>query len=274
MGICLRLFSYIQLISKQFLILSLVERGRRDRGWTMKRGWMLLVMVAVFLFSGAAKAEPLEIIGTATYSGNVYNLIYEPAQGLVWLDYTKGYAFWGNQVTWAAGLNGAGVLTYNLNPGISVSWAGDWRLPSTNESAMNLYGGYGWQGPDQTGNYNYAYGYNMANSEMGHLYYESLMWTGYVATDGTEQPSGWGFRNTGPLSNLQGDYYWSVTEYSLGLGGAWDFSFGGGNQSAGSKTAHFYALAVRPASVPEPSLMVLLGISVLSLAGLKRWWKE
>jgi hypothetical protein len=26
--------------------------------------------------------------------------------------------------------------------------------------------------------------------------------------------------------------------------------------------------------VPEPSLMVLLGISVLSLAGLKRWWKE
>jgi len=27
-------------------------------------------------------------------------------------------------------------------------------------------------------------------------------------------------------------------------------------------------------NVPEPSLMILLGISVLSLAGLKRWWKE
>jgi hypothetical protein len=26
--------------------------------------------------------------------------------------------------------------------------------------------------------------------------------------------------------------------------------------------------------VPEPSLMVLLGISVMSLAGLRRWWKE
>jgi hypothetical protein len=29
-----------------------------------------------------------------------------------------------------------------------------------------------------------------------------------------------------------------------------------------------------PVAVPEPSLMVLLGISVMSLVGLRRWWKE
>jgi len=26
--------------------------------------------------------------------------------------------------------------------------------------------------------------------------------------------------------------------------------------------------------VPEPSIMVLLGISMMSLAGLRRWWKD
>ena len=46
-----------------------------------------------------------------------YNLIYEDDQGLVWLDYTRDYDNWGNQVNWAAGLNDAGVLTYNLNAG-------------------------------------------------------------------------------------------------------------------------------------------------------------
>ena len=33
-------------------------------------------------------------------------------------------------------------------------------------------------------------------------------------------------------------------------------------------------LSISLTPVPEPSLMVLLGISVLSLAGLRKWWKE
>lgn len=32
--------------------------------------------------------------------------------------------------------------------------------------------------------------------------------------------------------------------------------------------------AAPPASVPEPSLMVLLGISIASVFGLRRWWKD
>ncbi len=31
---------------------------------------------------------------------------------------------------------------------------------------------------------------------------------------------------------------------------------------------------ITPTSIPEPSIMVLLGISILSLTGLRRWWKE
>ena len=87
----------------------------------MKRGWMLLlVLVAVLGFSGMAKAT-LTTIGTATYGGQNYNLIYEDNQHLVWLDYTHVYAYWDNQMSWAAGLNNPGVLTYNLNPGVSIS---------------------------------------------------------------------------------------------------------------------------------------------------------
>lgn len=37
---------------------------------------------------------------------------------------------------------------------------------------------------------------------------------------------------------------------------------------------HLYVGQPASVPVPEPSLMVLLGISIMSLAGLKRWWKE
>ena len=54
------------------------------------------------------------------------------------------------------------------------------------------------------------------------------------------------------------------------------------------ETNHFYAVlrmgtaestssyygALASVSVPEHYLMVLLGISMMSVAGLRRWWKE
>jgi len=227
----------------------------------MKKSLVILCgVLLVFGVMGNANAT-LEVIGTASYLGINYNLIYEDDQGLVWLDYTKGYAFWGNQVTWAAGLNGAGVLTYNLNPGISVSWVGDWRLPSTDPSVA-YYAGYGYSGPDQTGKYSYAGGYNMTNSEMGYLYYESLMNKAFQATDGTYPQPGWGLTNTAPFNNLKTDrYYWSGTEFFLDgtppyIGG-WLFGFEGGVQGYGTKSYDCYALAVRSgdvsfAPVPEP----------------------
>jgi hypothetical protein len=38
-------------------------------------------------------------------------------------------------------------------------------------------------------------------------------------------------------------------------------------------TSNYYG-ALASVSVPEHSLMVLLGISMMSVAGLRRWWKE
>jgi hypothetical protein len=186
----------------------------------------LSVLLLLLGFSGVASAG-LMTIGTATYGGNEYKLIYEDDVRLVWLDYTKDYDDWQAQVNWAAGFNAGGVLTYKWNPGVSVTWGGDWRLPSTVDGVAV----YGYEGdPNKDGVYNYTYGYNLANSEMGHLYYTSLGNLGYVATNGTNPQSGWGLKNTSPFSNLQADFYWSGTEYSPNPGLAWYFLFHGGFQ--------------------------------------------
>jgi hypothetical protein len=102
----------------------------------MKRAQIVLVfLIAVVFFSGAAQAN-LSTIGTATYGGQNYNLVYDSGQHLVWLDYTREYDTWSHQVSWATGLSG--VLTYHLNSGINVTWSGVWQLPTTPGTTWGL----------------------------------------------------------------------------------------------------------------------------------------
>ncbi|MBU1053370.1 MAG: DUF1566 domain-containing protein [Proteobacteria bacterium] len=208
----------------------------------MQKLRLLLVLgVILLVFASISSADSLEVIGTASYLGNSYNLIYEDDQGLVWLDYTSSANTWQNQVNWASELNTLGVLSYNLNPGISLSWDGDWRLPSAGSNPL--------------------YGYNQTTSEMGHLYYTSLL-----------KPAFGPLGDTSPFDNLQANEYWSgTTEDSLS---AWYFNFYyGGLQGTVAKWYGDYALAVRPgevSAVPIPGAIWLLGSGLIGLVGVKR----
>ena len=132
-----------------------------------------------------------------------------PFGPITWLDYTRGQDTWQNQVDWAAALGKS--LTVTLAPGYTTDgeWTTGWRLPELDESKADWSvrgwenhhpAGFGYEGPKEDGTYDYWYGYNMVNSEMGYLFYEMLGNKGYYATDGTNPQPGWGLINVNLFS--------------------------------------------------------------------------
>ncbi len=163
---------------------------------------IILVVLMVMGYSINAQGG-LITIGTATYSGSNYNLIWDDdnnGNSVVWLDYTNRVRNWTNQNAWASGLNG--VLTYNIDPGYAITWAADdWRLPTTVDGQFE----WGYDGTTTAG-------YNITTSEMGHLFYTELGNFGYYDTSGNFRSGNYGLLNTGDFQNLESSIYWSGTE--------------------------------------------------------------
>ena len=235
----------------------------------------LIAGLTLLCMTGLANAV-LITIGTATYGGSDYNLIWDDDNNgnwVVWLDYTNGEANWSAQNTWANGLDSS--LTYNINSGYTVAWDDTaWRLPRTVDGTYVYTWGY--DGTTTTG-------YNIASSEMGHLYYEELGNLGYWATDGTNPQPGWGLNNIGDFDHLFEYSYWSGSEDALELNEAWYFNMDNGPQYNQYKGCNIYGLAVRsgqvsaapgPAPVPEPSTILLVATGLIGLVGFRKKFKK
>ena len=214
--------------------------------------------------------------------GSDYSLIYDDAQKLVWLDYTKSRSldntgdpvrWWQDQVLWASNLGSELIVSLNSNYITNINWNYEWRLPITDESKVNLSGAQDrYEGPDQNGYYSYCNGYNMVNSEMGYLYYIILGNKALFATDGTLPQPGYGLKNTGLFRNLLEDVYQSGTPYSpYPEAGGWHFNFIDGRQF--NSEVKGFALAVHPGeinAVPIPGAIWLLGSGLVGIIGFKK----
>lgn len=144
---------------------------------------VLCVMVAMAL-CGSAQAD-LSVIGNAAYGGSDYNLIWDSGTNLVWLDYTNQNLYWGDQMAWAADLDGK--LTYNIDPTLDVTWSDSaWRLPDAGA--------------------NPGYGFDPATQELGDLYYNKLGLAGGSNLTPAPDPAATIF------DNLALDAYWTGTE--------------------------------------------------------------
>ena len=250
----------------------------------MKKTLVGLSMCIVILCTFGLAHATLLTIGTAQYDpdgvGGVdpigkFNLIWDDdnnGNSVVWLDYTNGLNTWQNQLDWALGL--ASKLKIKLFKGYTVAWEDDsWRLPSMVDGPSV----FGYKGPDENGDYNYTKGFNLANSEIGHLYYEELSNLGWLGTDGIYLGSGYGLLTTGSFDNLiNWGWYWSGTEYAVSPDLAWMFHITAGEQGLNIiSTDRGFGLALRSGEVskspvPEPTTILLFGTGLAGLAAVGR----
>lgn len=199
---------------------------------------------------------------TATAQASVFDrgggLIYDDDLDVTWLadaDYSRssgydadGYLAWDEANQWATSLVYLDTIRGTALTG--------WRLPRTTY-------------PDSTcssSSISTTDVYDCVGSEMGHIFYEEL---GGVATQNIATTHNANFRL---FSNHRSNRYWSETPLAADDRLAWSFDFVYGGQLVDTKSAHFFAWAVRDGDVlyvPEPASALLLALGIAGLRAVQ-----
>jgi hypothetical protein len=167
----------------------------------MKKTIFIGILLTVLGFSVPVNAA-------LQYYGN--DLIYDTDLDITWYNPNTSAMSWDQAMAWVENLTVGGVT--------------GWRLPS----ALNQDGSYP------------HYGYDVAWSELGHLYYEELNNVAHGPLANAES-----------FANLQPVNYWSGTTTARYAGNAFAFNFSNGKQGHADKdlTANFSVIAVHSGNI-------------------------
>ncbi|NOQ65196.1 MAG: hypothetical protein GQ582_11855 [Methyloprofundus sp.] len=191
------------------------------RGITLFIGWLLVGMSSVVSAS-------LFNRGTVVYDGLERNLIYDNELDVTWLDYTSDAGNYNDQLAWVS------ALSLEINEQIFDKW----RLPIAPLDSRVV-------------------GYNIASSELGHLYYSDSV------------------KSSRLFNNIPATTVWYTTGTRVGSD-VWHFGFHDGWNTIGTiGYTNYHALALydgdiaAASSVPEPSEIYLF-ISILASIGISK----
>jgi hypothetical protein len=246
------------------------------------------VSACVFTFTSIMTAQAAPVSGQGTWEttlegrletapgSGVFLAYYDTVLDITWAANANinGRVLWEDQLAWAADLTLGGVS--------------GWRLPTvtpvdgnTFDTAFSNNGTTDWGYAPTTTDGTDGGWRNFSNtpvSEMGHMFYVTLGNRGFCTPDDAdpsfciEQPDH-GLSNTGPFSDIQPIFYWSISEFDSSK--AWTFGFSTGGQDNDGKNNSGFAWAVRtgdvPATVvPVPAAIWLFGSGLLGLIGIAR----
>lgn len=235
----------------------------------MKTIELLAAAASLMVLTGAAKAALIDRGG---------GMIYDSTRNITWLAdmnhaATSGYAAAnaggsGSNTIWSDGRMGWDAANAWAN---NLVYGGfdDWRLPTLNPSDTTCSSSF-----DPGGGYPLQYsGTGCTGGELSGLFVAEL---GNKAGESVLDPSGdtpEQIANRALFKNVQGDDFWSGTEYAPSLGFVWYFKATQGRVNLFGKTDGFHALAVRPGdvatAVPEPQTLAL-ALLALGATGLVR----